>query len=188
MITLDCVLTSISEDRARTIDQKSLKKFNSEVHSLVLLGAARSLLREWAEVPEHVKPPLRSVPVARPNNEFIVDGSRDRKKTKRLEDDPRMQASGMDQEFWRNVRETKSCSICAAAFTANDGAKNIWHCKQSACGKAFCSQCALDENLVLRECNLSLNTSPAYLCIARCVRPERRPICTPTHAWQRARR
>ena len=140
IFTLDGLLKSIIEGRARTIDERSLKKFNSEVHSLVLLGSARKLLQEWTKVPDHKKPPLISAPVARPTNESIVDGSRERKTIKRLTDDRKMQASSCDQDFWRNVRDTQSCAVCAGAFS--DGAQKIWRCMQDGCGYLVHAKCA----------------------------------------------
>ena len=146
LFTLDGTLSAIDGDRARMLDRNSLRKVNSEVHSLVLLGAARELLQEWAKTPEHMRPPLASAPVAQASVDVITE-PRKRKTTELFANDPNVQKSsyGGDREFHAKdaVRTTTelSCAGCGAAFVFSGGEKR-YTCTEDDCKKIFCSQCA----------------------------------------------
>jgi hypothetical protein len=147
VFTLDAALSAIDGDRERTIGKTLVETFNKEVQPLVLLKSLRSLLGEWAKVPEHKKPPRSSAPVAPASSGSIVHGSRDRKKTERLADNLEAQKSsyggarGMHAKDAVKTATESSCASCSVEFTFSGGERR-YTCTEEVCKKIFCSECA----------------------------------------------
>ncbi|CAH0378592.1 unnamed protein product [Pelagomonas calceolata] len=159
--TLDGALSAIDGDRKRTIGQKSLDTFNREVRPLVLFESLRSLLKEWAKVPEHVRPPFLTTPVAQASNDSILTKPRDRKTTERLADDLDAQKSSYCARYAVRPETEASCANCGVAFTYT-GHEHRWKCSKDDCKKVFCGECAglasqqpLNSKWVCRLCKSS---------------------------------
>ena len=131
----------------------------------MLFKSLRSLLKEWAKVPELKKPALVSTPVAQTSIDVITE-QRKRKTTELFANDPNVQKSsyggtrGIHAKDAVRTTTELSCASCSVAFTFSRDERR-YKCTKDYCENVLCGECArstgcyFSDSFMCRACKSS---------------------------------